>query len=99
MRRLRPVAVLERFSGRLCYPERWRALQGVALLPAAALLAARQRSAPGVQATPADVAGQRCLEVAARRTGGRRSATDPASRRLCLWCAAVRAVPHPVRAW
>ena len=42
----------------------------------------------------ADIGREGGPEVAASRTGGRRTVADPAARRLCLWCAAVRAMPH-----
>ena len=63
-------------------------------LPAAALLETRSAGGAGVEAAVPEVAREGTPEVAAGRTGGRRSAADPAARRLCLWCAAVRAVPH-----
>ena len=64
------------------------------LRPAAAQLEAGQRAPPAIERAVAEIGRERGPEVAARRTGGRRTAADPAASRLCLWSAAVRAVPH-----
>ena len=71
-----------------------RPTRRVPRFPAFADLVATERPALAVEPAIADLCRDGSAEMTAGAASGARLVADPAARRLCLWCRAVRTSPH-----
>jgi hypothetical protein len=88
------LAWLKRPRRRRAGWRRGRRAGSVERFPAGPDLIASKRLALTVQPAIPELGGDRSPEVTAGSASGARSVADPASRRFCLGCRAVRTTPH-----